>query len=108
MFGGPEVVVSPDLVQRAFEAFSRFDWDGPKRMEFQSLFLRAARLVNNRGIDVPRSLRNRIAEKLEKSGVPAAKTAPLKDYLPMQRSERAGSFGESLPPGLILRENSFD
>jgi hypothetical protein len=108
LYGGPEVVVPPELVQRAYEAFSRFAWDGPEHRELQTLFLRAARVVNNRSIDVGRSLRHRIADKLESAGVPPAKTAPLKDYLPMQRSERAGSFGESLPPGLILRESSSD
>jgi hypothetical protein len=106
LYGGPEIVVSPDFVGRAFEAFSRFDWDGPQHIELQTLFLRAARVVQNRSIDVSRSLRTRIADKLEKSGVPGAKTAPLRDYMPLQRSERAGSFGESLPPGLILRAAS--
>jgi hypothetical protein len=105
LYGGPEVVVPPSLVQRAFEAFAPFDWSGPRRLELQTLFLRAARVVDNRSIDVPRSLRGRIADRLEKSDVPAAKTAPLKDYMPMRRSERSGSFGESLPPGLILRDS---
>jgi molecular chaperone DnaK (HSP70) len=104
LYGGPDNVVPPELVQRAFEAFSRFEWDGPKRLELQTLFVRAARVVDDRGIDVSRSLRHRIADKLEKAGVPPAKTAPLKAYMPVQRSERAGSFGESLPPGLILRD----
>jgi hypothetical protein len=63
-------------------------------------------VVDDRGLDVSRSLRSRIADKLERSGVPAAKTAPLKDYLPVARAERAGSFGESLPPGLLLRDES--
>jgi molecular chaperone DnaK (HSP70) len=102
--GGPETVVAPEFVQRAFDAFARIDWGGPQRLELRTLFLRAARVVDNRAIDVSRSLRARIADKLEKAGVPAAKTAPLKDYLPLQRAERAGSFGESLPPGLMLRE----
>jgi hypothetical protein len=106
LYGGPEIVVPPAFVQAAFDAFSRFEWNGPSRLELQTLFLRAARVVDNRGIDVARSLRYRIADKLEKAGVPPAKTAPLKDYMPVARAERAGSFGESLPPGLILRETS--
>lgn len=108
LYGGPEIVVPPEFVQRAFEALSRFDWDGPKHLELQTLFLRAARVVDNRSIDVSRSLRHRIAEKLERAGVPASKTAPLKDYMPLQRAERAGSFGESLPPGLILRDRPLE
>jgi len=105
---GPEHVVPPDLVQQTFEAFTRFDWDGPRRLELQTLFLRAARVVDNRSIDVSRAVRRRIADKLERSGVPPARTAALKDYIPMQRSERAGSFGEALPPGLILRDDPRD
>ncbi len=103
LYAGPETVVSPELVKRAFEAFSSFDWADPKLSELQALFLRAARVVNDRSLDVPQSLRNRIADKLEKSGVSPAKTSPLKQYVPMERSERVSLFGESLPPGLILR-----
>jgi molecular chaperone DnaK (HSP70) len=106
LYAGPELVVPPELVQRTFEALSGFDWAGPQRLDLQTLFVRAARVVNNRGIDVPRSLRGRIADKLEKAGVPASKTAAIKEYLPVARAERAGGFGESLPPGLILRDDS--
>lgn len=106
VYGGPEVVVSSELVQRAFDRLSTFDWAGPRMLEFQTLFIRAARVVDSRGIDVARTLRHRIATKLENSGVPTAKTAPLKDYVPVARAERAGSFGDSLPPGLILRDDA--
>ncbi len=103
LYAGPETVVSPDLVAQAFEAFSGLDWAGPKLKELQTLFLRAARLINNRSLDVPKSLRNRIADRLEKSGVPPVKTIPLREFVPMERAERVSLFGESLPHGLILR-----
>ena len=106
LYAGPETVVSPDLVEQAFEAFSKFDWTGPKAVELQALFLRAARVVNHRALDVPQSVRNRIAQKLEKADVPSSKTLPLKQYMTMDRSERVSLFGESLPPGLIMREAS--
>ncbi|MGD0474573.1 MAG: Hsp70 family protein [Candidatus Velthaea sp.] len=104
LYAGPETVVAPELVARAFEAFARLEWDGPKLKELQTLFLRAARLINNRSLDVPKSVRNRIADRLERSGVPPAKTIPLREYVPMERAERISLFGESLPHGLILRE----
>ncbi len=103
LYAGPETVVSRDLVARAFDAFGNLDWSGSKLIELQTLFVRAARVVNDRSLDVPQSLRNRIADKLERAGVPAAKTAPIRHYAAMERAERAGLFGESLPPGLILR-----
>ena len=44
LYAGPETVVSPDLVERAYETFRGFDWGAPELAELQTLFLRAARL----------------------------------------------------------------
>ncbi len=102
LYAGPETVVSPDLVELAYDAFSGFDWADPELSEMQSLFLRAARVVDDRSLDLPKALRNRIAGRLEQAGVAPVKTARLRDYMPVDRSERAGLYGESLPPGLLL------
>ena len=104
LYAGPETVVSPDLVERAYEAFRELDWADPELSEMHTLFLRAARVVDNRSLDVPRPLRDRIAARLEKSGVAPLKTARLRHFSPLDRSERSGLYGESLPPGLILSE----
>jgi len=105
LYAGPEAVVSPELVERAYEAFSGLDWADPELAELQTLFMRAARVVDNRSLDVAQSLRNRIAKKLEKSGVASVKTAKLKAFLPVERYERQSLYGETLPPGLILNES---
>jgi hypothetical protein len=102
LYAGPEDVVPPELVERAYDAFARLDWADPELVELQTLFLRAARVVANRALDVPRSVRGRIAGKLEKLGVGAAKTARLKAHMPISPTERLGLVGEALPPGLIL------
>ena len=102
LYAGPETVVSPERVERAYEAFSDLDWADPELAEIQTLFLRAARVVDNRAVDVARPLRDRIAKKLEKCGIPPLKTARLKDFMPVERSERISLYGEALPPGLIL------
>ena len=104
LYAGPETVVSPELVERAYEAFRKLDWADPELSEMQTLFLRAARVVDNRSLDVPQSLRDRIAARLEKSGVAPLKTARLRHFSPPDRSERSGLYGEPLPPGLILSE----
>jgi DNA-K related protein len=70
LYAGPETVVSPDLVERAYSAFQDFDWTKPELLDLQDLFLRAARVVDDRRLDVPKPLRTLIANKLEKSGVP--------------------------------------
>lgn len=102
LYAGPEAVVSADLVERAYEAFSGLDWAAPELAELQTLFLRAARVTGNRSLDLPKSLCSKIAGKLEKCGVAPLRTARLRAFVPMQRAEQAGLFGELLPPGLVL------
>jgi Molecular chaperone len=102
LYAGPEAVVSPELVADTYEALSALDWADPNLTDIQALFLRAARVVDNRAIDLPKSLRSRIARRLEKADVPPLRTARLREFLPIERSERLGLFGEALPPGLLL------
>lgn len=104
LHAGPESVVSPELVERAFDALGKLDWTHPELTELQNVFLRAARVVDNRSLDLPKGLRERIAAKLEKSGVSRQRTVKLRQYMPLERSERAGLYGEALPPGLILSD----
>jgi molecular chaperone DnaK (HSP70) len=102
LYGGPETVVSPDLVEHAYSAFRGFDWTEPELLELQTLFLRAARVVGDRSLDVPMPLRGLIAGKMEKSGVPPPQTAKIRGFIPVGRSDRASLYDEPLPPGLVL------
>ena len=104
LYAGPETVVSPDLVERAYTAFRSFDWAKSELQELQTLFLRAARVVDHRRLDVPKPLRNLIAGKLESSGVAPLRTAKIRGFVPVGVSDRASLYGESLPPGLVLAE----
>jgi hypothetical protein len=104
LYAGPETVVSPDLVEHAYLSFHRFDWTAPELIDLQTVFLRAARVVDDRRLDVPMPLRGQIASKMEKSGVPTLQTAKIKGFIPVGRSDRASLYDESLPPGLILVE----
>jgi len=70
--------------------------------EMQTLFLRAGRIVDNPNIDLPGRLREKIASKLQKSGVASSKLARLRTFVPVASVDRASLFGESLPPGLII------
>jgi hypothetical protein len=91
-------------VERAYEAFRRFDWTDPEFAEVQVLFLRAARAIDDRRLDLSRSLRNQIANKLEKCGIALAKTGRLRNVVPVEHAERLSLYGEAVPPGLILSE----
>jgi hypothetical protein len=102
LHSGPETVVSPDLVERAYSAFQDFDWTDPELLDLQNLFLRAARVVDDRRLDVAKPLRTLIANKLEKSGVLPLQTAKIRGFMPIGRSDVASMYDEPLPPGLVL------
>ena len=104
-YAGPESVVPPVLVERAYEAFRRFDWNDPEFAEAQVLFLRAARAVDDRRLDLSKSLRNQIADKLEKCKIAPIKAGRLRNVVPVERAEQLSLYGEAVPPGLILGED---
>jgi molecular chaperone DnaK (HSP70) len=101
-YAGPESVVAPSLVESAFEALRKLDWRSAELSEAQTLFLRAARVVDDRRLDVAKPVRDRIAEKLQKAGVSALRVDRLRHFAAVERSERVSLYGETLPPGLIL------
>ena len=104
LYAGPETVISPDLVERAYESFRRFDWGALELAEMPTLFLRASRVVGDRRFDLPKAVRHRIAAELESLGISPQKTAKLKEFVPVAGSERISLHDESLPPGLVLTE----
>ncbi len=99
LYAGAEAVVSHELVGQAFGALKDFDWKSP---ELAELFLRAARVTDNRGLDVPSPLRKKIVRKLEKADVPAHKVVRVEQFIAIDRAEQFSLYGESLPPGLML------
>jgi molecular chaperone DnaK (HSP70) len=102
LYAGPESVLPAAQVQQAYDAFSDLDWANPELTELQTLFLRAGRMVDDPSVDLPRPLREKIASKLQKSGVAQSKLARLRTFVPVALIDRAGLFGESLPPGLVI------
>jgi len=102
LYAGPDSVTPPALVERAFDALRDFDWTEAEFIEAQALFLRAARAVDDRRIDLADPLRRKIASRLEKGGMAPTRTARLRTIVPVERAERLGGFGEDLPAGLIL------
>ena len=102
LYAGPETVVVAEFVARAYAAFQDFDWAEPELMECCNLFLKAARVVNDRNLDVPKSLRNQIARKLDRAGIAPIRTASIKGFMPLGRIDRTTLYGEPLPTGLVL------
>src|SRR5262249_16158515 len=102
LYAGPETVVAAEFVERAYGAFEDFHWGEPGLLELHNLFLRAARVVDDRNLDVAKSLRNQIARKLESAGIAPIRTAPIMAFTPVGRIDCTTLYGESLPPGLVL------
>jgi molecular chaperone DnaK (HSP70) len=102
LYAEPENIVPPIHVGQAYDALSDLDWTEPELAEIQTLFLRAARVVDNPSVDLPSRLREKIASKLEKSGVTPSRLARLRTFIPVASLDRASLFGESLPPGLVI------
>ncbi len=101
-YAGPESVLPPASVGAAFERVRDFDWKTQVHAALVPAFLRAARIVDNRALDLPKKLRGEIVRKLKGAGVPPVKLAPLETYVPVAKAEQASLFGEALPPGLVL------
>jgi molecular chaperone DnaK (HSP70) len=102
LYAGIEDVLPPEYVERAYEALCHLDWAEPELVEAQTLFLRAARVTSHAVVDLSRSLRDKIAFKLEKAGVASVKVERIRRFVSVERADRASLFGESLPPGLVL------
>jgi molecular chaperone DnaK (HSP70) len=105
LYAGPETVVVVEFVERAYAAFQDFDWAEPQLSELHNLFLRAARVVDDRNLDVPKSLRNQIARKLESVGIAPIRTATIKAFTPVGSIDCITLYGEPLPAGLVLGGN---
>ena len=101
-YAGPESVLPPAAVEAAFERVRDFDWQTQVHAALVPAFLRAARIVDNRALDLPKPLRSEILRKLKASAVPPVKLTPLETQVPVAKAEQASLFGEALPPGLVL------
>tara|TARA_R110002096_G_scaffold215310_15_gene403183 strand:+ start:1712 stop:4444 length:2733 start_codon:yes stop_codon:yes gene_type:complete len=101
-YGGPETALPPDVVGQAFDSLREFDWKSPAFAALAPAFLRAARRIDNRALDLPKPIQKEILQKLKACDVSPVKLAPLENYVPIEASEQASLFGEALPPGLVL------
>jgi molecular chaperone DnaK (HSP70) len=102
LYAGREFVLPSVHVEEVYETLSDLDWSDPSLLEIQALFLRAGRVVDDPEIDLSRSLREKIASKLQKAGVTPGKVARLRSYIPLALADRANLFGEALPAGLVI------
>ena len=102
LFAGLSAVLPSEHVVDAYDRLREFDWSTPELNEIQTLFLRAARVVDDPALDLPKATRQKIAAQLDDAGVAAVKVEKVRSYIAIESADQAGLFGESLPPGLVL------
>ncbi len=95
-------IMPPEKIEQLFDRLRKLDWASSGFADAVPLFMKAARVVDDRSLNVSKRCASKIASKLEKSGVAANRLLPLRDYVPLTRVDVASSFGEALPPGLVL------
>jgi molecular chaperone DnaK (HSP70) len=98
--GGPESVLPPDAVERAFERLrTRADWNLP---ELRTAFQQAARLTEEPSLNLAPSLQTGILKHLQQCGCTEEELRPLREIIPAEDSDRTRLFGEALPSGLLF------
>jgi len=102
LYASPEDATPPEWVLDAFEVARKVDWSEQRYFDAQSLFMRAARIVETRSLNLPSSVSKKIIRKLSKSGLADARLLPLAEYAPLSRMDQTRAFGESLPAGLSI------
>jgi hypothetical protein len=67
---------------------------------------RLGRRTGDRARDLDEALIERILDWMDKSGIPGPIRKYLRTVVPMARQEESAAFGESLPSGLVLRDET--
>ena len=96
---GPQHVLDPQLVTPWVERILAGKWNEPRSIGLSLAEL--ARFTNNRALDLPEDLRQRVAQRLGQAGLANAARQVLEV---IEEDEDQGSvlLGESLPTGLTL------
>ncbi len=102
LYAGPDGVLPPAAVKRAFEQLKDLDWAEGSLSGLNEAFARAGRRVEVRENDIPETFREALIAKMANSGATERQLRVVREYVPVEHADQANLFGESLPAGLIL------
>jgi len=94
------LVMPPEAAQEFLDATLAQDWRKNETAMFAAVQM--ARMTGDRARDLPDEVRARVLEKMRAAGAPARWTAMVEQAVQMQAEDHRRSFGDSLPPGLVL------
>ena len=96
---GPQHVMDPELVSTWLEKILSAKWNDPSAIGRAAAEM--ARYTNNRAIDLPQELREKLAKRLTDEGLPQAAACVL-ELIEEDDDATSVLFGENLPIGLRL------
>jgi molecular chaperone DnaK (HSP70) len=95
-------VVSPHVVERWLDHLLREKWDLVPKAAHAAVQI--ARRTGDRARDVNERVRSEVEKRLVAMGAEEAWVRAVREIVPVEESERAAFFGDTLPPGLRLVE----
>lgn len=100
IYGEPRFVVPRECASRwAEDLLATTPLEHPAARE---AIVRLARVSSASEHDLPPGLRRAIAQRLRRAGASEREVHAVTSYVPLSRAERASSFGDALPVGLVL------
>ncbi len=99
---GPEFVVPPSDAETWLEELMAIDWKQPQLDRVFACIVQLGRLTGERALDISTESRSAALVWLRKRNVNDTVIAPLREFVPLDATERRARFGEVLPSGLEL------
>jgi hypothetical protein len=99
-------VIPPFVAERWLDHLLREKWDGLPSAPLAAVQL--ARVTDDRARDVSERVRRDVARRLEAAGAREEWVRAVQEFIPVAEAERAAFFGEGLPVGLRLLDESTD
>lgn len=94
------LVMPPSAAQEFLDATMEQDWRKNETAMFAAVQM--VRLTGDIARDVPEPIRLQVLEKMRASGAPQRWMDLVEQVVPMDSEDQKRSFGDSLPPGLVL------
>ncbi len=107
LYGPVDRVVPPDAVMPWIDRLLKTDWASKAQREsVGAAMIQMARKTGDRSRDLPEDAVDRVMTWLTENGVSEDAMRPLETATPLAKKEESAIFGESLPGGLVLRDQA--
>lgn len=106
LYAGAQSVIPGEQIEEWFSLLSKHPWSNGISRRLNSIFAHAARATGDRSRDLSEDARAKVRKQLNLSGAKAEERALLDAPVEVSFSEKESLFGEALPAGLRLVNDS--